>query len=145
MCMCYLVHWQNYDHINWFYEQYIEMQTVYLSVHVSVNFALVVFVINKDHSNLMAHNIIGLRDTEFCDKRLWPLPSSDNEKWHVRQHIVGHMYNLILQNPWSMIHRNIDIKIPVVKRMLLLSKILDLINRGSNRFDLNIIGQGLLY
>ena len=57
--MCYLVHWQNYDHINWFYEQYIEMQTVYLFVHVSVNFALVVFVINKDHANLMAQNIIG--------------------------------------------------------------------------------------
>ena len=58
-CMWYLVHWQNYDHINWFYVQYIEMQTVFLSVHVSVNFALVVFVINKDHANLMAQNIIG--------------------------------------------------------------------------------------
>ena len=57
--MWYLVHWQNYDHINWFYVQYIEMQTVFLSVHVSVNFALVVFVINKDHANLMAQNIIG--------------------------------------------------------------------------------------
>ena len=58
--MWYLVHWQNYDHIIWFYVQYMEMETAYLSVHVSVNFALVVFFFKQQSfAILMAENVTG--------------------------------------------------------------------------------------
>ena len=58
--MWYLVHWQNYDNIIWFYVQYMEMETAYLSVHVSVNFALVVFFFKQQSfAILMAENVTG--------------------------------------------------------------------------------------
>ena len=54
-----------WSHI-WFYVQYMEMETAYLSVHVSVNFALVVFFFKQQSfAILMAENVTGWKDTEI--------------------------------------------------------------------------------
>ena len=69
--MWYLVHWQNYEHVNWFYEQYMEMETAYLSVHVSVNFALVDFLYKQQKPcNLNGSECHWLKGYRICDKRL---------------------------------------------------------------------------